>query len=63
MMKVYKVSYVNLGSNIVYEGWEDAAEEIKAHLESGMEVGDSIHLTIDEMEKEQYESIPEFKGF
>lgn len=62
-MRVYKVSYESLGSNIVYEDYNDAIEEIKSHLESGMESGDSIYLIVDEMEKEQYEDIPEFKGF
>ena len=59
---VYEVAHKRLGSKIIYNNPEDVIEEIKSHLEEGTS-GDRLYVAVYEMEKKNYESLPEFSGW
>jgi hypothetical protein len=62
-MKVYKVKHKTLQSGTVC--WKDlihAIEELNMHLVEGSP-GDVIEISIGEMLEEEYENLPEFKGY
>ena len=64
-MLVYRVENVILGSNIVYDNWQDALTEIESFFlygESGYDQK-KIILTTEELTKEAFESLPEFEGY
>ena len=62
-IKVYKISRKSLGNSVFCDGQQEALEEIKSHFEEEIDLGDSLTLEVYEMEKEEYENLPEFQGW
>ena len=60
-MKVVKVE-ISAQPGHYYMPFDQAAGTVEAELDSA-EVGDSVTLTVEEMTKEKYESMPEFMGW
>jgi hypothetical protein len=61
-INIYRVIHHNLRSIVVYDDYTDALNEMETHLIEGTP-GDQISITIDLMEQEEYENLPEFQGF
>lgn len=61
-MKTYKVKVTDCGGPVVWDDIEAVINEIRTHLTEGT-IGQEIIITIDEMDEEEFNSLPEFEGF
>jgi len=62
-MKCYLLAHSSFfGNFVVWDNPEDMVNEVKMHLTEG-QIGDEIHLSIVDMDKEDMDSLEEFKGY
>lgn len=61
-MKVFKTQYCDFGGPCVVHKPESVLDELRQLLPE-MSVGDVFTITIVEMDKEEYEDLPEFLGY
>lgn len=64
-MKIIKTQIEGLSGPVVYsfEDFKGVVEELKnSFLENG-EVGDLMEISIDEMEEDEFNDLPDFEGY
>jgi hypothetical protein len=58
-MRVFEVMRPDCGTNFcVYQSWAEVESEF-----DGAELGDTIHVTLKNMTKEELDSLPDFGGW
>ncbi len=62
-MKVFMIKHSTLGGGwVTWSNAADAIDEVISHIEES-EIGDHVEIKIAEMTKEDFEKLPEFKGY
>ena len=63
-MLVYTVENKYLHSNVSYDTWQEAIEDVQMFFTEGT-IDDQRHITITtiEMSRKDFETLPEFEGY